>query len=137
MYCRNCGEQMDPNASVCVKCGFAKNTGNSYCPNCGEAINPGASVCVRCGTSLVASSPSDKSRLVAGLLGIFLGTLGIHNFYLGYTKRAVTQLLISLIVGPITCGVADIVVWIWTLVESIKILSDKNSVDSEGRLLQD
>ena len=137
MYCKNCGEPMDPNASVCVKCGFAKNTGNSYCPNCGDAINPGASVCVRCGTSLVATTPSDKNRLVAGLLGIFLGTLGIHNFYLGYTKRAITQLLLSLLVGPITCGIADIGVWIWTLVEAIKILTDKSYVDAEGRILQD
>ena len=27
MYCRNCGEQIDSNAAICVKCGFAKGTG--------------------------------------------------------------------------------------------------------------
>ena len=28
-----------------------------------------------------------KEKLVAGLLGILLGSLGIHKFYLGYTKE--------------------------------------------------
>ena len=31
MYCRNCGEQIDSNAAICVKCGFAKGTGVKYC----------------------------------------------------------------------------------------------------------
>ena len=44
---------------------------------------------------------SSKTRLAAGLLGIFLGSLGIHNFYLGRTNLGVTQLLIAIF----TCGV--------------------------------
>lgn len=47
---------------------------------------------------------SDK-KLVAGLLGILLGTFAIHKFYLGYTKTAVIQLII----GIVTCGVAGII----------------------------
>jgi len=38
-----------------------------------------------------------KSKVAAGLLGIFLGCFGAHNFYLGYTGRAVAQLLITLL----------------------------------------
>ena len=38
-----------------------------------------------------------KSKAAAGLLGIFLGCFGFHNFYLGYTGRAVAQLLITLL----------------------------------------
>ena len=30
--------------------------------------------------------------MTAGLLGIFLGGLGIHNFYLGYTGKAMLKL---------------------------------------------
>ena len=49
---------------------------------------------------------AQKSKIVAGLLGLFLGTLGVHNFYLGYTGKAVAQLLLTLIgwiilIGPI------------------------------------
>ena len=43
-------------------------------------------------------------KLVAGLLGIFLGGLGVHKFYLGYTKEGVIQLIISVA----TCGVLSI-----------------------------
>ncbi|WP_440590108.1 TM2 domain-containing protein [Mycolicibacterium hodleri] len=43
---------------------------------------------------------SDKSKMVAGLLQIFLGTFGIGRFYLGYNGIAVAQLAVSLL----TCG---------------------------------
>ena len=49
---------------------------------------------------------SDKSKLVAGLLGIFLGALGIHKFYLGYTKEAVIMLAVSLVGSCIVAGPA-------------------------------
>ena len=39
---------------------------------------------------------ADK-KLVAGILGILLGGLGIHKFYLGYTKEGIIQILLSLI----------------------------------------
>ena len=37
-----------------------------------------------------------KSKIAAGVLGILIGGLGIHNFYLGYTKLGMIQLLLSL-----------------------------------------
>ncbi len=63
---------------------------------------------------------AQKSKIAAGLLGIFLGSLGVHNFYLGNTGKAVAQLLLTLIgwiiiVGPIISG-------IWALIEAILIL---------------
>ena len=45
-------------------------------------------------------NPAAKSRLAAGLFGVLLGALGIHNFYLGYTGRGIAQLLISIL----SCG---------------------------------
>ncbi len=44
-----------------------------------------------------------KSKLVGGLLGIFLGSLGIHNFYLGYTKKAIIQVAVT--TGSIVLGI--------------------------------
>ena len=38
-----------------------------------------------------------KSKVAAGILGILLGALGVHNFYLGYTGKGVAQLLISVL----------------------------------------
>jgi TM2 domain-containing membrane protein YozV len=47
------------------------------------------------------AAPGAKSKMAAGLLGIFLGCWGVHNFYLGYTGKAVGQLVLS-IVGILT-----------------------------------
>ena len=127
MYCKNCGNQMDPNAAVCVRCGCAKGTGLSYCPNCGNPTVPGAAVCTSCGANLNVVSAESKSKLVAGLLGIFLGGLGVHNFYLGYTGKAIAQILLSCI------GVGAI----WGLIEGILILCGTINTDAKGIPLKD
>ena len=57
-------------------------------------------------------------KLVAGLLGILLGSLGIHKFYLGYTKEGVIMLLVSLL----TCGIGAFVMEIIGLIEGIMYL---------------
>ena len=73
-----------------------------------------------------------KSKVAAGLLGIFLGTLGVHNFYLGYTSRAIIQLILTIIVigAPITA--------VWVLIELIMILMRSGSYgyDAQGQPLQ-
>ncbi|WP_407482044.1 TM2 domain-containing protein [Elizabethkingia meningoseptica] len=46
-----------------------------------------------------------EKKLVAGILGILLGYLGIHKFYLGYTKAGIIQLIASIV----TCGLAGII----------------------------
>lgn len=55
-----------------------------------------------------------KSKIIAGILGIFLGGLGIHNFYLGRTTRAVIQLVLTIF----TFGIASL----WGFIEGILIL---------------
>ncbi|MBO4693487.1 MAG: TM2 domain-containing protein [Clostridia bacterium] len=137
MYCKNCGEQIDAQAAVCVKCGFQNGTGNSYCQNCGSQVAPGASVCMSCGYALEQKPQYDpalqKSKLAAGLLGILLGAFGVHNFYLGFTGKAVAQLLISVL----TCGVGAAVSGVWGLVEGIMILTGSINKDAKGIPLKD
>ncbi len=45
-----------------------------------------------------------EKKMVAGILGILLGGLGIHKFYLGYTKEGVIQILLGL-----ACGVGALI----------------------------
>ena len=45
MFCKNCGNQMDPNAAVCVKCGVSKGMGFQFCPNCGKPTIPSFITC--------------------------------------------------------------------------------------------
>ncbi|KFJ04731.1 TM2 domain-containing protein [Bifidobacterium subtile] len=61
-----------------------------------------------------------RQKLVAGLLGIFLGCFGVHNFYLGNTGKAVAQLLLTLIGWIVLFG--PFVSWVWGLIEGILIL---------------
>ncbi|MEU0496476.1 TM2 domain-containing protein [Mycobacterium sp. NPDC006124] len=71
---------------------------------------------------------SDKSKLVAGLLQLFLGTFGIGRFYLGYNGIAIAQLAVSLL----TCGIGAI----WPFVDGILILIGKVQ-DPSGRPLRE
>ena len=59
------------------------------------------------------SATTYKSRTTFIVLGIFLGALGIHNFYAGYTGRAVGQLCLTVL----TLGYLGIVSWIWAIIE--------------------
>ena len=65
-----------------------------------------------------APIPGQKSKIAAGILGIFLGAFGIHNFYLGYTGKAVAQLLITVL----SVGVLSPISGLWGFIEGILIL---------------
>ncbi|CAN5386911.1 hypothetical protein BH10ACI1_BH10ACI1_13460 [soil metagenome] len=58
---------------------------------------------------------SSKSRVTYILLGIFLGGLGIHNFYAGYGGRGVAQLLLNLFL--FWTLVVPAIIGIWVLIE--------------------
>lgn len=73
-----------------------------------------------------------KQWIVALLLAFFLGPLGIHNFYLGYTTKGIIQLVISLtVVGLIVTG-------IWAFIDFIMLLmrSGDYATDAQGQPLQ-
>ena len=71
--------------------------------------------------------------MAAGILGILLGALGVHNFYLGFTGKAVAQLLLTLL----SCGILSVVSGIWGLVEGNMILTTPGGVDANGVPLRD
>ena len=135
MYCRNCGAMLLPGANVCTNCGVPVGAGRNFCPNCATPTGPNMGICVKCGYNLnwgqAPQMYSSKSAIAAGILGIFLGTLGVHNFYLGYTGKAVAQLLISLL----SCGVLSFVSAIWGLIEGILLLTGSIDRDGQGYLL--
>ena len=127
MFCRNCGNQVDDKAVVCLKCGARPTDGTAHCQACGQQTQPGAIVCVHCGAQLAVSSTERKAaadkKLVAGICGILLGSLGVHKFILGYTTPGIVMLLVTLVGGFITCGIAPIFVAIVGLIEGIIYLT--------------
>ncbi len=91
-----------------------------FCKNCGKLVDDNAFVCLNCGVKIDRSMGSvgeegAKSKMVAGILGIFLGGLGIHRFYLGYTGIGIVQIIVTCV----SLGAGSL----WGLIEGILILT--------------
>lgn len=107
---------------ICPKCGMEIADEAKFCEYCGAPIDAPAveaePVAQDQATVEAAPAKPAKEKLVAGLLGIFLGAFGIHKFYLGYKKPAVIMLLVSLL----TFGIGASVMSIIGLIEGILYL---------------
>ena len=106
-----------------------------YCSSCGSVIKKLAELCVHCGVRVsgqaAQTSPveySEKSRIVAGILGILLGGLGIHRVYLGSVGIGIVQIIVSVI----TFGLGSI----WGLIEGIIIIAGASWKDGQGKPLK-
>ena len=110
-----------------------------YCTNCGKELKDGADICLNCGKivqekeEVKPTNPNAKSKIAAGILGIFLGCFGVHNFYLGYKGKAVGQLLITIL----SCFILSPISAIWGFIEGVLILCGSIDKDAEGRKLVD
>ncbi|TSE07684.1 MULTISPECIES: TM2 domain-containing protein [Aquimarina] len=56
------------------------------------------------GAKEVINSEENK-KMIAGILAIIIGSLGIHKFYLGYTKEGIIQIVITFV----TCGIGSFI----------------------------
>jgi primosomal protein N' len=122
MFCRNCGKEVAGRAEFCPSCGVRLPSGNKFCHNCGADTRPEAEVCVKCGVRLARAGGEGREWLVALLLSVFVGGLGIDRFYLGYIGLGILKLVT---LGG--CG-------IWWLVDLILIATDSMK-DAQGRRL--
>lgn len=120
MYCKNCGEQMNDNQAICIKCGVKTGEGSRFCASCGSTIDENASVCMSCGVAVKkAGNLGGQDKVVMALICFFLGGLGIHNFMMGETKKGILKIVLSF-----CCGIGGIL----ALIDFIKILMDKYEV---------
>ncbi|ABB56414.1 TM2 domain-containing protein [Synechococcus elongatus] len=70
----------------------------------------------------MTTSPSNETnskKILAGILAIILGALGIHKFVLGYTTEGVIMLLVSIL----SCGFLAPVMSIIGIIEGIIYLT--------------
>lgn len=138
MICKNCSANIDDNVAFCPYCG-AHNDAQGYQQSQNEYYNQNEQQSgqyfyngqqnqqyqqqnVNYNPQQMNTEPT-KDKLVAGLLAIFLGTLGIHKFYLGYTKSGVIMLLVSLL----TFGVGATVMAVIALIEGILYLTKSDA----------
>ena len=131
----------------CEACGFESPDGAKFCMGCGKPLAGGARPAAPAGNpssinvqvvmqngvggggnggpnkgQYLPKERSDKSRTTYTILGMTLGFLGVHNFYLGRTGVGVAQLLITLLSGFMLFFVS----WIWAGLDILTVEYDMN-----------
>jgi TM2 domain-containing membrane protein YozV len=145
LYCTNCGNPVSEQAVACMSCGAQPVGHRKFCRMCGAGLNPEQVVCIKCGSAIgagikaastsrsIAGSPitggtsSPKSKIVAGLLALFLGSFGIHWFYLGVKNKALTYLgmgIGGIVLSLVFVGlILLVIVGILALIDAIKFFT--------------
>ena len=112
-YCSNCGVKLDATEHFCHNCGVKIHNDNNDNNNTAKTVVNG-----------------QKSKFLAGILAILLGSLGVHNFYLGYNGKGIAQLLLWVFFfGWVS--------FIWGIVEAVLIFTGKTAFDAKGVPLAD
>lgn len=86
-----------------MKCGADPRVHRNYCMHCGEQLNPNQVVCIKCGTPIETKqkksndnfSSQNKDQIVAAILAFLLGGCGVHKYYLGDKVAAIYYLLLT------------------------------------------
>lgn len=157
MYCKNCGKEVEEGKEYCPDC-EPKEKVTVQEPMAEEVKEEPEVVEVNVeepkveepksetkteSTNTNTTSAELKSKMAAGLLGIFLGQFGVHNFYLGYTTKAIIQVsvsavgyLLSICTFGLSC-LAPLGISVWGLIEGIMILAGSIDKDGNGNPLKD
>lgn len=125
MFCEKCGRMIDSDDAVCPLCGTTVK----------ELVSESAPILSEEQTEYKKSAHQIRentaptgtvSRFTAGFLQIFLGSLGIGRFYMGYTGIGIAQIAATFL----TCGIGG---FIWGFVDGIIILCGSARFDAKGR----
>ena len=90
----------------------AKKTANEFTENAKEAFE---------------ELGGENKKLMAGILAIVLGSLGIHKFILGYQKEGIIMLVVTLVLGGLTCGAGASLMGLIGLIEGIIYLTKSDA----------
>lgn len=126
MFCRKCGANIGEETK-CPYCGYehvsdveTETTNNTY-----EHANQEQ---YEYNTYTTQTKYCAKSRLVAGLLQLFLGFFGVGRFYLGYVLYGILQIVVTVV----TCGIGGI---LWGFIDGLLILCRVVNTDARGMWL--
>jgi TM2 domain-containing membrane protein YozV len=93
MFCTNCGNQVT--GAFCAHCGTAAN-GTPAAPQ----------------QPMYAQTAPAKSRTTAGILGILLGGIGVHKFYMGKVGAGLVYLLLCWTWIPAVIGLIEGIIYL-------------------------
>lgn len=137
MYCPHCGKEIKDGNQFCSFCGSKIVLPRSHCPNCGASIDENTQECLACGYHLALERMKPivyKSKVVAIFLGIVLGGLGAHNFYLGYSSKGFIQIVLFFM-GILTFGLTTFISVVWGIVDVLLIVTGLIERDGDDNLL--
>jgi TM2 domain-containing membrane protein YozV len=124
VFCSQCGAQVQYGASFCSACGARVNALDTA-PGKQPLVMPSYTSPLPPDVDPKSGLPySHRNKIVAGLLQIFLGGLGIGRFYTGHVGLAVAQILVTIF----TCGLGVL----WPLIDGIFLIAS-DARDAEGR----
>ncbi|MCH5166442.1 MAG: TM2 domain-containing protein [Erysipelotrichales bacterium] len=131
-FCTNCGSNIENNQEKCLVCGKVLKYTNS--PINETKDNNGNNISNDNYKRTDNNQSGSKSKIIAIILALFLGTLGMHNFYLDYKTKGIAQLLITTI-GSLACGIGIFICQIWVMIDFFMLLLGKTDKDANGNLL--
>lgn len=119
MFCERCGKENEKSAKFCISCGAPLAEKTIVVDENGKQGN--------------TQNELGTNSIVLGLIALFIGNLGIHNFIMGYKKKGLVQVLLSTVgvlvfVGPVVSA-------IWAFVDAIMLFSGSISQDAHGNIL--
>ena len=108
----------------CTKCGAINDDMATYCTTCQSPLSPISTgyqplQSVNQGALTDWKALGGDKKILAGILAIVVGGLGIHKFVLGYTTEGVIMLLISVL----SCGILAIIPTVIGIIEGIMYLT--------------
>ena len=137
-YCTSCGHIVNADAVACLSCGVPPKAGREFCHNCGTRHKPEQIICLVCGCSL--NRPVDemilpnhsKNRIVAAVLALCLGGLGVQKFYMGSWGWGIIYVVVGIATWGIATGIASLVEGIMLLCMSDKKFAAKYPPETEN-----
>lgn len=108
MTCKNCGKELPDGSTVCFECGATQTENLVQAPN-----------------ATIDTPVVPKSKAGAAILALLLGGWGAHDFYLGFTKKAIIKIVLTIVSFGFIGG-------LWGFIDFIRILCGNINVDAKG-----
>lgn len=130
--CPQCGAPIDPNATECKFCGeklAVQQAAQQVQPQqvYNQTAQPQPQVVIQQAApqqvyvSGINPAWPQKSKIAAGVLGIFLGGLGIHKFYLGKVGMGILYLVFCWTYIPAIVGFIEGIVYLCSSDENFQL----------------